>query len=160
MHSADVLTTIYRHNLWANQRLLECCAKLTDEQLDSTISGTFGTIRDTLVHIITSEQSYLVRISTGKPRPKGDGEKQYTIAELMTMAQSAGQGLVEWASKVKPEETVVVDWDGVPRDVPKTIILTQAIHHSIEHRAQVMTVLTQLGVEPPDLQGWEFFDKM
>jgi uncharacterized damage-inducible protein DinB len=44
--------------------------------------------------------------------------------------------------------------------VPKTIILTQVINHATEHRAQVMVLLTQLGIEPPDLQGWTYFDEL
>jgi uncharacterized damage-inducible protein DinB len=62
------------------------------------------------------------------------------------------------ASKVQPDETAQVDWDGTPRDVPKTILLTQVINHATEHRAQVMAIMTQLGVEPPELDGWQYFD--
>jgi hypothetical protein len=51
-----------------------------------------------------------------------------------------------------------VDWEGTPRDVPKTILVTQALFHAAEHREQIKTIMTQIGVEPPDLQGWEFFD--
>lgn len=47
-----------------------------------------------------------------------------------------------------------------PRDVPKTIILTQVINHATEHRAQVMAILTQLGIEPPDLSSWSYFEGM
>ena len=47
----DTLTTLFNHNLWANLRLLDVCADLTDEQLDSTLDGTFGSIRDTWQHI-------------------------------------------------------------------------------------------------------------
>ncbi len=65
--STDTLTTLFSHNLWANVRILEHCAELTNEQLDATISGAFGSIRDTLQHIVTSEQSYLYRIRTGQP---------------------------------------------------------------------------------------------
>jgi uncharacterized damage-inducible protein DinB len=39
-------------------------------------------------------------------------------------------------------DTVRIDWDGTPRDVPKTILLTQAINHATEHRAQIMAILT------------------
>ena len=72
MNPTDTLTTLYRHNRWANERLLERCAGLSDEQLDATLLGTFGSIRDTLQHIVTAERSYLSRISTGQPyrRPK------------------------------------------------------------------------------------------
>jgi uncharacterized damage-inducible protein DinB len=54
----------------------------------------------------------------------------------------------------------MIDWDGTPRQVPKTIILTQVINHATEHREQVKAIMTQIGVEPPDLSGWTYFDEL
>lgn len=82
-----------------------------------------------------------------------------TVAEMTESARQSGQGLIEWALKVQPGDTVQVDWDGQPRDVPKTILLTQAINHATEHRAQVMAILTQLGIQPPNLDGWTYFSE-
>jgi len=45
------------------------------------------------------------------------------------------------------------------RPVPASLILTQAINHATKHRAQVMTILTQQGVEPPDLSGWAYVEE-
>ena len=75
-------------------------------------------------------------------------------------ARTSGAGLIEWAPKVQAGDTVQVDWDGAPRAVPTTILLTQAINHATEHRAQVMAILTQLGIEPPELDGWSYYDEM
>jgi uncharacterized damage-inducible protein DinB len=74
--------------------------------------------------------------------------------------RTTGVGLIEWAAKVPAGDTVQVDWEGTPRDVPKSIILTQAINHATEHRAQIMAILTQLGIEPPDLDSWSYFDEL
>jgi uncharacterized damage-inducible protein DinB len=160
MKPDDTLTTLFRHNLWANLRLLERCVELTSEQMDARIPGSRGSIHDTLQHIATAEQSYFSRISTGQPhRSPGDG-RPVTIAEMMDALRATGRGLIEWAPKVQAEDTVQVDWDGTPRDVPKTILLTQAINHATEHREQVKATLTQLGIEPPDLQAWSYFDEL
>ena len=83
-----------------------------------------------------------------------------SIPEMMEMARATGNGLLEWVQKVRPEDTVEVDWDGQPRAVPKTILLLQVIEHAHEHREQVKSILTLMGIEPPDLQGWEYFDAM
>jgi uncharacterized damage-inducible protein DinB len=160
MKSDDTLTTLFRHNLWANLRLLERCAELTREQMDATISGAYGSIHDTLQHIVTAEQSYFHRISTGQPRPQQKDRRPLTIAEMTASARATGSGLVEWAPKVGPDDTVRLDWEGTPRDVPKAIILTQVINHATEHRAQVMAIMTQLGIRPPDLQSWQYFDEL
>ncbi|HET9223406.1 MAG TPA: DinB family protein [Roseiflexaceae bacterium] len=160
MQPTDTVTTLFRHHLWANLRLLERCATLTDDQLEATIGGAFGSIHATLHHIVTSEQSYFSRISTGQPLHHPDDAPLLPPAELIESARATGAGLIEWAAKVRTDETVEVGWEGTPRDVPKTIILTQIINHATEHRAQVMAILTHLGVEPPDLQAWEYFDEL
>ncbi len=160
MKPADTLTTLFHHNLWANLRLLEQCAELTNEQLDDTILGAFGSIRDTLQHIVTAEQSYFSRISTGQPLRRSENAPYLTIAEMMDSARMTGSGFIEWAPKVQGDDTVLLDWDGTLRQVPKTIILTQVINHATEHRAQIMAILTQLGIQPPDLQGWSYFEEL
>jgi uncharacterized damage-inducible protein DinB len=158
MKTTDTLTTLFSHNLWANLRLLETCAGLTSEQLEAAVVGVYGSIRDTLQHIVTAEQSYFSRISTGQPRRRPKDAPSMTIAEMMKAARLSGAGLIEWAAKVQADAMVQVDWDGSPRQVPKTVILTQAINHATEHRAQVMVILTQLGLQPPDLDGWTYFE--
>ncbi len=160
MKPTDTLTTLFSHNLWANVRILERCAGLTSEQLDATISGAFGSIRDTLQHVVTSEQSYLHRIRTGQPLQRPENAPPLTLAEMLESVRTSGAGLIEWAPKVQAEDTVQVDWeDGTLREVPKAIYLTQVINHATEHRAQIMAILTQLGIQPPELDGWTYIDE-
>lgn len=159
MKPSDTLTTLFSHNLWANLRLLERCAGLTEEQFNATIIGTYGSIHDTLQHIATAERSYFSRITTGQPYRRPKDASPMTIAEMTESLRASGTGLIEWAPKVQTDETVQVDWEGTPRDVPKTILLTQVINHATEHRAQVMAILTQLGIQPPELDSWNYFDE-
>lgn len=160
MHTDDALTTLFVHHRWANLRLLDSCAALTGEQLDATMLGAFGSIRDTLQHITTAEQSYYSRISTGQPRRRPADAPPMSLAEMSESLRTTGDGLLAWAPRVGADETVTYDWDGEPRQVPKTIILAQAINHATEHRAQVLAMLTQLGIEPPELDGWTFFGSL
>ena len=152
MQPADTLTTLFSHNLWANLRLLERCAALSSAQLEATISGTYGSIRDTLQHIVTGEQLYFSLISTGQRYDRPEDAPPMTLAEMMDTVRTTGAGLIEWAPRVQAEQ---LDWEGTP----KTIILTQAINHATEHRAQIMAILTQLGIQPPELDGWTYFDE-
>ncbi|MEO7910068.1 MAG: DinB family protein [Roseiflexaceae bacterium] len=161
MKPSDSLTTLFSHNLWANVSMLEHCAGLTSEQLDATIPGAFGSIRDTLQHIVTCEQGYLCRIRTGQPLERPDDAPPLTLAEMLESLRTTGAGLIEWAPNVQAEDTVQVDWqDGTLRDVPKAIYLNQVINHATEHRAQIMATLTQLGIQPPDLDSWSYFESL
>ncbi len=155
MQPIDTLTTVFSHNLWANLRLLERCEALSREQLDATIPGAYGSIHDTLQHIVRAEKLYLSLISTGRRYDRPKGAPPMTMAEMMESLRATGAGLIEWAPKVQASDTANND----PDIVPKTVILTQAINHATEHRAQIMAILTQLGIQPPELDGWTYFDE-
>jgi uncharacterized damage-inducible protein DinB len=160
VNNTDTLTTLFNHHLWANLRLLERCADLNSDQMAASIPGARGSIRDTLEHITTSEQSYFSRVSTGQPYRRPEDAPPMTIPDMMDSMRTTGEGLIDWVRKVQADDTVPLDWDGTPRDVPKTIILTQVINHATEHREQVKAILTELGIEPPDLQSWAYFDEL
>jgi len=155
----DTLTTLFDHHRWANLLLLEQCQALTPDQWNASIPGSYGSIRETWQHIGIAEQSYFSRISTGQRLMRPDNAPPLTMEELAESLRNTGAGLIEWASNVQPEDTVTIDWDGTPREMPKTILLTQAINHATEHREQIKAIMTGLGIEPPDLQGWAYFEQ-
>jgi uncharacterized damage-inducible protein DinB len=44
-------------------------------------------------------------------------------------------------------------------EYPLASLMMQAINHSTEHRTQIATIITQLGMEPPDMSGWSYMDE-
>jgi uncharacterized damage-inducible protein DinB len=158
MNPEDTLTTLFGHNLWANLRLLECCAALSPEQLDAGMPGAYGSIRDTWEHIALAERRYFTRISTGKPYERREDAPPLTQSEMADSLRESGAGLIAWAPRVQPGDAVEIDWDGTLTLVPRAILLTQAINHATEHRAQIMAILTQQGIDHPNLDGWSYFE--
>ena len=160
MNSMDTITTIFSHHLWANIVIFGRCCELTEEQLDASIPGVFGSIRETLIHIMRAERSYFSRVSTGKQYKHPKDDPQLSIKDLVTEVKSTGVDFIKWASKVDEKDSVMIDWDGKMREVPKTIILNQVINHATEHRSQIMSILTQIGIEAPDVSSWTYFDQL
>jgi uncharacterized damage-inducible protein DinB len=155
-----VLITLFHHNRWANGRLLEFCEALSDEQLDSTAVGGFGSIRDTLRHIVSSEVSYVERVNDKKfptPLPREDFPG---FALLKDAAQWASDELLQLALTARQDMVVRQRPPRDPIEYPLAGLMVQAITHSTEHRAQVATIITQLGLQSPGMSGWEYMDKM
>ena len=75
---------------------------------------------------------------------------------MRAWAEVSGAGLIDCAPTVGSDETFQVTWDDETYTLPKTMLLTQAINHATEHRSQIMAILTGLGIQPPDLDGWTF----
>ena len=154
-----VLETLFRHHLWANLSLLELCSTLSDEQLEASTVGGYGSIGDTLRHMVRSERFYFSRISTGQLYRPPEGAQPLTFAEMAESLRYSGEGLIEWAPNVQATDSVEVLADNdQPLQVPKAVILTQAINHATEHRAQIMVILTQLGIQAPHLDSWSYFE--
>lgn len=149
------LEALFRHNVWANLKLLEACSDLEDSVLDAEVPGTYGSIRSTLIHIVRAEASYYGRVTGEKPDRSGWGEVP-SIEQLTVAARHTGIGLVREAPRVQPGDSVQVEWDGEMVDVDTSLILLQAINHATEHRTHVATILTQNGVAPPDMDGWSY----
>src|SRR5437588_10460521 len=61
MHGA--LLELFRHKTWATLALLDFCAKQPDDVIDATAPGTYGTIRDTFLHLVRAEEGYFARLT-------------------------------------------------------------------------------------------------
>ena len=55
----EEMRTLFEYDAWANARTLNACAALTQEQFTRSIVSSFSSVRDTLVHIVGSERSWL-----------------------------------------------------------------------------------------------------
>ncbi len=148
------LAEMYQHNRWANLLLLDFCKDLTDEQLDTSSPGGFGSIRDTLHHILAAEERYVHRLTGREPSNFVNVDETPTLSELRSGAEWSGEQLEEAASKVRPGETLESIFDGKGWEIEASVQLTQALHHGNEHRAQIATTLTTLGIEPPNMSAW------
>lgn len=153
----DLLTNIYAHNRWANLALLDACKDLTEQQLEAGAEGTYGTLRDTLHHLVSAESRYVWRMQGSvPPAPPGENGGFPGFDELRKQAEVSGDALIGLAISVPGETSYTTTFDGTEYNFVANLVKVQAINHATEHRAQVATILTQLGIEPPEMDGWTF----
>ena len=144
------------HHAWANDRLLEVCEGLTDDQLARPMVGTYGSVLDTCRHLVGSDTWYLWVISRGDEGTSEGDEDERSIAGLRALASENAEafrrltagGLDDQADIAVPQP------DGSRSHVNVGIRLAQVVHHGTDHRSQVCTALTELGVEPPEIDVW------
>jgi uncharacterized damage-inducible protein DinB len=155
------LPDFFTYNLWANLRLLDACAHLSDAQLDATTSGTFGSVRETLMHLFAAEEGYARHwhFTGASPTPR---LKELTtfpgFDELRRRAERSGKELIAVAEQGELNQILYLD-EGT-YEAPIIVVLIQAINHGIDHRSQIATLLSQQDIELPDLDGWSYNDAM
>ena len=158
----DGLIDMFQYNAWANREILAVCRDLTDEQLDASVPGVYGSIVATLRHYIASEAGYQTRLTGEEPswdRRAGDEPDVAQLTERHDELVERWQRFLE--TPFDAERTFLIHWhDGIDRDVPAGVVLTQAVIHAHEHRSQICTILTTLGITPPDYGGgfgaWDY----
>ncbi|MDB5076060.1 MAG: damage-inducible protein DinB [Chloroflexi bacterium] len=147
----------FKHNTWANLRLLDACIELSEPQLDASAQGTYGSIRDTLFHLVGSEEGYVARL-TGEAleNPLRRGDPFPGVADLRERALRSGEALTAAAARLSPDTVLEGIWRGELYAIPVAIVLLQVINHGTEHRAQVAAILTQQSVTPPAIDAWTY----
>lgn len=149
----EMLREAFRHNTWASKRLIAFCRDLTAEHLASTTQGTYGSILETLNHVIASEAGYLPRTKVNRPAWAGDDRDIQGLDELDTRVDELALLWEVYLTDPLDARHVLV-LDAGAYEAQSSIPIVQALHHGNVHREQVCAILTSLGIEPPDLQAW------
>lgn len=154
--SRPILADAFGHHVWATLRLIDACLPLTDEQLASQVPGTYGSILDTVRHLVGADRSYLELLSGGEVAAI-DEETMDLPALRAAMAANGPVWATVIAGDLDPDEVLVRRRDdGSESHAPLGIRLAQVVHHGTDHRSQVCTALTNLGVTPPEIDAWDF----
>ena len=118
--------------------------------------GTYGSILDTQRHLVGSDAWYLLCIT--KDETFAIDEDHMDLGELRTAMERNG---ARWSQLLADELTRTPSQggrsdDGYQKEATVGIRFAQALHHGTDHRSQVCTALTSLGVEPPPIDVWDF----
>jgi uncharacterized damage-inducible protein DinB len=143
------------HHIWATEQIIEVCAELTEKQLATPAPGSYGPIIETLRHLVSTDAWYLTFFLDEPQRLNPD--ERPDLAELRRVIGENGR---DWAGILAGnpdgETDTVEEGDGWKFHAPTAFRLATTIQHGTDHRSQICTALTSLGIEPPeiDLWGW------
>ncbi|MPZ48495.1 MAG: hypothetical protein GEU75_04140 [Dehalococcoidia bacterium] len=154
----DGLLDAFRHSAWANKELIGFCRQLTPEQLKAETLGVYGSVIETLKHLLGSEAYYSFVIGGSLPDWEWWDDEP---PSLVAMEKSAAEMAAFWETALSrpfDAEAVLIRQheDGAVREARAGIVLAQALHHANVHREQICTIVTTLGIEPPDLDVWSY----
>jgi len=153
---STLLDDAFGHHVWATLRLIDTCLDLDPDQLETAVPGTYGSILETLRHTVAADAGYLSAITGGEV-----GEVEEATMDLAALRAVMEGHASAWADVLARDldPTAMIARlrdDGSQSLAPLGIRLAQALHHGSDHRSQVSTALTLLGIEPPAIDVWDF----
>jgi uncharacterized damage-inducible protein DinB len=148
------LEDLYDYGYWANKRLLQAVSQLTPEQFTQAVAGSYGSIRNTLVHVLSAEWGWLSRCG-GPERGPALKPTDYPSVESVVHTWGKVEGYVgAFLSRLKDEDLVrheeYLNPRGERRSMPLGEMMQHAANHGVHHRGQVALLLRLLGHVPGD----------
>lgn len=148
------LERLLRHMAWANDRAISHVQTMREDALKSFATNSEWTVSEILHHIVDSADHYAYRITGEFPMTIGEKiteiEAISDLAVLKEQAKAIDAALLECA-KLEDIQLEFENYSGRLVKRWRSTILSQAIHHATEHRAQLAAALEAKGFAPLDL---------
>jgi uncharacterized damage-inducible protein DinB len=144
------------HMAWANQKTIAHLQGLPEESLKAFATNPEWFVAEIVHHIVDSGDNYAFRINgipvLTKPgdSPIDDVEKISDLARIKDQAAQVDKALLECV-KLDDVQLEFENFAGKMVKRWRSTILSQAIHHATEHRAQIASALEAKGFTPVDL---------
>ena len=156
----DVLRRLYRYNTWATERVLDAADRLTPDQLHAAGQAGHGSVRDTLLHLLSTHHGWLQWWDGSLSAEDAynlqlDPAEYPDVAPLRALLSRIDAQTSAFVSGLEGDDPGrVYSWelpDGKRWEMPLWGMLLHMVNHSTQHRAEAAAALTALGQSPGDL---------
>lgn len=157
MITKEYVRTLAKYSAWQNINLISSIDKLSDEQRNKDMGAFFSSIQATFSHILGGDTNWLNRLTKAS-------HTTISLKDTLCMHSNWGQlkeariamdkKIIDWANGLTDK-----DLDGdltyttasqTQLTMPISLLIAHFFSHQTNHRAQINTLLTQLGIKTED----------
>jgi uncharacterized damage-inducible protein DinB len=163
--TAEHFRLLFEYNVWANDQVLAKAAAVAEADYFAVAPGlSFGSLHATLVHTLVAEIVWLARWQGGRPPESLRDARQADrlareeiptfarLRELWRAEQAKQASFLASLTDTDVESSLSYqDQYGNPYTQPLWQLMTHALNHGTQFRAEAAVRLTQLGLSPGDL---------
>lgn len=163
---AETLRTLYGYDRWANEQILDTAAGLTPEQWLAPGSAGHGSMRDTLLHVLTAHRNWLGLCDGSLTAEQAFAQQlepaDYPdVAAVRALWRAIDAGTAAYLARLDDAEAAgrrggTFPWSGEGFSQPVWAILLHVANHSTQHRSEAAALMTACGHSPGylDLMGY------
>lgn len=146
-----------KHMAWSNQHVLHFLQELPDEALDAYVVNPEWNVGRIVGHLVGASGRLGYHLSRDEVTSVDRPQTMTDVAKLVPLCEKFDAVLLREAAK--PDERVLVINSLGENVWWRSTVVSQAIHHATEHRAQLACALESKGFAAPDLDEidlWAF----
>jgi uncharacterized damage-inducible protein DinB len=144
-------TTFAGYNAWANRRLYDAAAKLSDADYRADRGAFFKSMHGTLNHLLTADRVWMHRFTGQGPSPdKLDAIQHERLADLGVARAAEDRRIIDYVdglSEQQLEGTIRYRRVSTPEEFEQALApaLTHFFNHQTHHRGQAHSILCSFG---------------
>jgi len=155
----DDIQLLYEYDRWANERVLRSVTALSPEQFVQNLGGSFGSVRDTLLHILGGDWIWLEYWKNPPQNPaalsdlrarRGTAFNPDAFRDIDTLRRKwmeVQQDQEEFVKRLSNESLMELLTFRTTQ-IRLAHLMQHVANHSTYHRGQVTFMMRQLGAEP------------
>ena len=147
--NADAFRHFYDYHFAENRRIWDYVTQLAHEQFAQPANYSHGSVRDQIVHLMNVDELWFAELQGAEPPesfPPADFDDRDNIrAHWDSIEQSMREYLAELRDDMLPGKPI--EEPDEDRDLILWQVLLQVANHGTDHRAQILRLLNDLGVE-------------
>jgi uncharacterized damage-inducible protein DinB len=158
METSDV-KELFTYNHTVRQNYVDAFKKLSWEDMIKNHETAWLSLKDTLLHIIWVEDSWINYSIQGledpnRPFPYSNYKSWSTIDDYNF---NSTLKVNNYLSLLKPDDLCKsvsrINKDGIRRNTTVKDVLIHVMAEELHHRGEIIAILWQMNIEPPDM-GW------
>ncbi|WP_241462617.1 DinB family protein [Tateyamaria sp. ANG-S1] len=158
MIDAGYVRTMARYNAWQNSQLTEMLTGVPDDELRKERGAFFGSIMETLNHILWGDTMWMSRFSPDVAAPSIPAEKHKEFAPTFAV-WAAERFRMDGTIRLWADGLDTVDlkselswYSGMTQrqlQAPFETCVTHLFNHQTHHRGQIHAMMTAAGLQAP-----------
>jgi uncharacterized damage-inducible protein DinB len=163
MNKRDI-QLLYKYNSWANKRILDTAANVTEEQFLAPAAYPHGGLRSTLTHTLFAEWIWRTRWQGESPTQRIKPEDFPTFDALRARWAEEEKSLNAFVDRLTDEKlNTSFQFKTTRGDAMENIFwqaMAHVVNHGTQHRSEAAAMLTEFNHSPGDIDLIIFLREM
>ena len=160
----EIIRSLYDYSAWANQRILDTAAGLSQEQFTEKVGPSYGSLRNTFVHTMSGQWIWLERWQGRSPPAMMYRAGFPDLASIRTRWEEIEHDTRQYLDRINPDllQEVIsyTTTGGRPGAFPLWQVVVHQANHQTQHRSEAAVMLTNFERSPGDLDIVVYLSEM
>jgi uncharacterized damage-inducible protein DinB len=151
--TVDDIRRSYEYSYWANRKLFQVMEQMAADQFTQAVAGSYGSIRNTMVHVMSAEWGWIERCGGPARGPQLSADDYPTVGALADAWRKVEAHVRGFLDTLRDEDLDRLVEFTLPRGIGTRVmtigeLLQHSTNHAVHHRGQVVLLIRLLGYTP------------